>query len=488
MILELKTPGDPKVFTWRATDLTDPNEPRLEQFCARFKTDDIAALFRTKFEAAKCLDFSGKDSSCKSGARSGSSVQPSDNITCATPATTAVGTKGPMSVVKNPTSDIKTVPKLIGEKKSPQPMSFVPVSVAPVSTVRSAWRPTANTKTTAIFTASTSASVVTNFPDANTAASTKKSFTLSPPKFVPVVGANDKSEAISTKPGNAFGATTGKISGVNSSTKETVTLGGFTFTGLPVLAAGTDKKTEQKANVETTKPANPFASFEFAKPTKISETIPARSAAEVDSKAASGASFAFGSSKIGSSGIVFGSKPVPIAATVKPSTTLTFAVPSTASPIFGASKSSPFVSPALTTSFGNSESSVSFASIANNAATTTVGPRNAEKSISSGGSGFQNTGQMLFGKVQGSEIKEDDHTAEDADYEPMKQFTPVVTLPEVEVRTGEEDEEKIFGERARLYRMDGNQWKVSKLKINLLWSGSKRLWFANLFRYYTVLH
>uniref|UniRef100_A0A673IJC4 Peptidyl-prolyl cis-trans isomerase n=1 Tax=Sinocyclocheilus rhinocerous TaxID=307959 RepID=A0A673IJC4_9TELE len=49
-------------------------------------------------------------------------------------------------------------------------------------------------------------------------------------------------------------------------------------------------------------------------------------------------------------------------------------------------------------------------------------------------------------------------------------FEPIVSLPEVEVRSGEEDEEILFRERAKLYRWDRelNQWKergVGDLKI-----------------------
>ncbi|PIO33185.1 hypothetical protein AB205_0085310, partial [Aquarana catesbeiana] len=49
-------------------------------------------------------------------------------------------------------------------------------------------------------------------------------------------------------------------------------------------------------------------------------------------------------------------------------------------------------------------------------------------------------------------------------------FEPIVSLPEVEVKSGEEDEEVLFKERAKLYRWDrlANQWKergVGEIKI-----------------------
>lgn len=45
------------------------------------------------------------------------------------------------------------------------------------------------------------------------------------------------------------------------------------------------------------------------------------------------------------------------------------------------------------------------------------------------------------------------------EYEPAVDFAPVVSLALVSVVTGEEDDEKEFGEWAKLYRMDNAQWK-----------------------------
>jgi hypothetical protein len=52
--------------------------------------------------------------------------------------------------------------------------------------------------------------------------------------------------------------------------------------------------------------------------------------------------------------------------------------------------------------------------------------------------------------------------------EPNVHFEPVVHLPEVETKTGEEDEDVVFSERAKLYRLDNKQWKergVGNMKI-----------------------
>ena len=60
---------------------------------------------------------------------------------------------------------------------------------------------------------------------------------------------------------------------------------------------------------------------------------------------------------------------------------------------------------------------------------------------------------------------------EPEEYEPEVDFAPVVPLPDlVDVKTGEEEEEKLFGERSKLYRHDNDlkQWKergVGEIKI-----------------------
>lgn len=54
----------------------------------------------------------------------------------------------------------------------------------------------------------------------------------------------------------------------------------------------------------------------------------------------------------------------------------------------------------------------------------------------------------------------DDSTVDDSNYDPH--YDPIIPLPdEIVVRTGEEDEEKLFGERAKLYRYDAinKEWK-----------------------------
>jgi E3 SUMO-protein ligase RanBP2 len=54
MDIDYKDSSDTKTLTWRATDYTD-EVPRLEQYCCRFKTPEIASDFKETFEKAKLI-------------------------------------------------------------------------------------------------------------------------------------------------------------------------------------------------------------------------------------------------------------------------------------------------------------------------------------------------------------------------------------------------------------------------------------------------
>ena len=73
--------------------------------------------------------------------------------------------------------------------------------------------------------------------------------------------------------------------------------------------------------------------------------------------------------------------------------------------------------------------------------------------------GFSGAGSSLFGQQK---KVEDEEGGEDEDYEPDVHFKPVVPLPElVETKTGEEEEEVLFSNRAKLYRFvtETKEWK-----------------------------
>ncbi|XP_016369049.1 E3 SUMO-protein ligase RanBP2-like isoform X2 [Sinocyclocheilus rhinocerous] len=82
---------------------------------------------------------------------------------------------------------------------------------------------------------------------------------------------------------------------------------------------------------------------------------------------------------------------------------------------------------------------------------------------------FGSTGTQKEGEKTSHEAEEEGCDEETTHNEEVH-FEPIVSLPEVEVRSGEEDEEILFRERAKLYRWDRelNQWKergVGDLKI-----------------------
>lgn len=82
--------------------------------------------------------------------------------------------------------------------------------------------------------------------------------------------------------------------------------------------------------------------------------------------------------------------------------------------------------------------------------------------------GFPGSGQKLFGVAQKGTptvVRDDDNEEEEdggnADYEPNVSFKPLVSLPEVDIETGEEDYEIVFSDRAKLFRFDTatKEWK-----------------------------
>ncbi len=80
--------------------------------------------------------------------------------------------------------------------------------------------------------------------------------------------------------------------------------------------------------------------------------------------------------------------------------------------------------------------------------------------------------QMLFGQSKPAEDDEEggNENQNPEEYEPQVDFKPLVKLSEVEVKTGEEDEDIVFKQRCKLYRFDNNtkEWKekgTGELKI-----------------------
>ncbi|KAK2092897.1 E3 SUMO-protein ligase RanBP2 [Saguinus oedipus] len=96
---------------------------------------------------------------------------------------------------------------------------------------------------------------------------------------------------------------------------------------------------------------------------------------------------------------------------------------------------------------------------------------------------WENTGAAVFGtqsvgkQSTGNKVGEDeDGSDEEVVHNEDIHFEPIVSLPEVEVKSGEEDEEILFKERAKLYRWDRDvsQWKERGVgDIKILWHTMK---------------
>ena len=139
---------------------------------------------------------------------------------------------------------------------------------------------------------------------------------------------------------------------------------------------------------------------------------------------------------------------------------------STPAPIFGSAKTAVPADSSNGLMFGNSASTMTFASVAAMGESPEAFSKKSESATA-----FQMGKGRLFESVSSPS---DPHNTSDGheDYEPTAEFEPVISLPHiVDLKTGEEDEDKIFGERARLYRLDCDtktQWKergVGVIKI-----------------------
>ncbi|CAH1780686.1 unnamed protein product [Owenia fusiformis] len=105
--------------------------------------------------------------------------------------------------------------------------------------------------------------------------------------------------------------------------------------------------------------------------------------------------------------------------------------------------------------FGSSGDASSFSSLASETAKTD-GFKKTE-----GFKGFGGEGTQIFGSPSRTR-KESEGSEGGDDYEPNADFKPIVPLPAlVEVKTGEEEEEVLFSERAKLFRYDTEkkEWK-----------------------------
>uniref|UniRef100_A0A4W6FHP3 RAN binding protein 2 n=1 Tax=Lates calcarifer TaxID=8187 RepID=A0A4W6FHP3_LATCA len=154
--------------------------------------------------------------------------------------------------------------------------------------------------------------------------------------------------------------------------------------------------------------------------------------------------------------------------------TNTSEAPSSSSPIDLSTKKSPEPESntrtvaSTTPTFGfNSLGGFSFADLAKNTEGFAFGTKDSNFS-------WANAGATVFGSTVSSAPKNNgDEEGSDEEEAPNNvdiHFEPIVSLPEVETKSGEEDEEILFKERAKLYRWDRDlgQWKergIGDIKI-----------------------
>lgn len=306
-----------------------------------------------------------------------------------------------------------------------------------------------------------------------------------------------------TETASATNQAVDKLTAPSNTTETKTVIGGFSFVGPNVSQTVAVTSTAPVAvSVKATDKPNPFATFSFAS-TKAEIVSTSSSANNVPLKPFS--SFSGTTSATAPTFGGFGATQPTVsnaststAGGTGTSTTSIFGGVA-AAPVFGSGASVPLVGSASTSkstdantfskfgnvapapifgsvstadntisdgssalTFGNSASAMTFASVAAMGESPDAFSKKSESAT-----GFQMSKGKLFesqSSPAGPHEPSDGHTE---DYEPTAEFEPVVSLPHVELKTGEEDEDKIFGERARLYRLDSDtkQWKERGIGI-----------------------
>ena len=263
----------------------------------------------------------------------------------------------------------------------------------------------------------------------NTQDSTQSTSPLAAPKFVPSTLAP---AAVTTAVSAAASGGEAKMADSNKTL-----FGGFSFTAAPPVAPADKGKDEKKATTTSTDKAlskadNPFANFSFSSPA-ASKAGDKAGTENVISKPSFGVVNGFGIST-----------PVSVGNKLTGSEL----------PVFGSA------SKAAGTTFTDlaHQDVKGFAKKADDSSLFT--PSTEEL--------FQHSSAKSPGSGRKANVPGGQEDVEE--YVPDQEFQPLVSLPEVEVKTGEEDEEKLFGERAKLYRMDveSKQWKergLGEMKI-----------------------
>lgn len=235
-----------------------------------------------------------------------------------------------------------------------------------------------------------------------------------------------------------------------TSSSNKITVGGFTFASPPTFKTNSNSaaeafkdasKDKEKSSVDGTRPS-PFAGFSFTSSPKVSTSV--------ETAVVAGSTPVLEDSQL--------SRTVPFVPKSPPMKSTSDTVQDTPK---SSTETSQTCDPKLM--FDSPHSDLSFSALA---------AVNKEPGFKKDDSfrGFEGAGQSVFGKSPKSEgIIETEDASEE--FVPTAEFKPVIPLPElVELKTGEEGENVLFEERAKLHRFDseGKQWKergVGKVKI-----------------------
>ncbi|XP_037076261.1 LOW QUALITY PROTEIN: E3 SUMO-protein ligase RanBP2-like [Pollicipes pollicipes] len=414
----------PRAATWAAKDFAD-EELKDERLCARFKTEEIADEFRAAFEKGKQLVSSG------SGGRATSTL--SSRAASAKPAAAKP-------------ADAKTSASSIHTAAATEAGSAIPTVVA------AAGRGAEDEAEDDDDEYETEEETTTSEDDDDE----EPSRIACKPEFNFASSGDGSGAAFSFGFGASPAASTSSAASTAASTAA-----GFKF-GDKVPPAATAATFQFGFGKAVAAPPSTTAGFTFGSPKLATEaaTPDAGSGFKFGQSSGSTAKTSLGGFSFTATPSVKEPEPEPEAAAAAAA-----AAPPKPSPFAGFTFGTPASAGEAKPLF-SSDNAASFATVA-------AQPGSGFKKDDSF-KGFTGFGAPVFGaspSAAAAATATDGADTSVEEYEPSVHFEPVVPLPElVETRTGEESEEKLFGCRAKLYRMDRDlkEWKergVGEIKI-----------------------
>lgn len=446
MILTAAKNSD-KAWLWGAQDYAD-GEVKTEQFCIKFKTREIALLFQEKFDWAKSLvSKTHTDSSLGANDKKNDSNLEMDGVTCAKGVVIDKTTESPsqhdFSALQNSESSSSSS-KWIGGNSDASvrsgPGSFAPSII--LGDNRNDHLSVATDSSTAPIIKPTTITILDKDNEISSH-SGGDNFVFG--------GACAEPQPKSS--GYEFGASSSKsrtvVPVLNIQSDINIIFGGFSFKAPPVLKQTKDdadnavekSKDATVANslLSETAKVSPFAGFTF--------NLPPKDKVDNSAKPQNSTVSSF-------PGFSFNAKP---SETMTSLTVLKDNKQSNVGKELDSKESTAFI-----LGSGSSVSEMSFSNLAKGVSDTDAFKKDSSFE------GFSGQGQKVFG--DSSDATKGSHS-HDEDFEPDVDFKPVVNLPQIiDLKTGEEDEEKLFGERAKLFRYntESKEWKergVGEIKI-----------------------